>query len=245
MIEQTLIRSLKCKQGLTGRLGFSEDVRNLWVWSINHSVSVHEAMTNLFGIKVTTSDQHVEIGPKRMLIDTKDHLTFYRWLENRNPFNMEDEHLYSLSSGLVSIKGQDEVNPEDAEIVGAAIHETLDNLAFTKVKIKRKMQLKSLYSLTDSVKMPGEKAVQLNPANFLARLATAAQREENVEEYFEYEMTNYSVSIFKDNMRKPDKASLQKIILPEEIQNPNKNFTGTYLLDGGVHCYIESPGSWG
>ena len=91
-------------------------------------------MTNLSGIKVTTSDQHVEIGPKRMLIDTKDHLTFYRWLENRNPFNMEDEHLYSLSSGLVLIKGQDDVNPEDAEKVGAAIHETLDNLAFIEAK---------------------------------------------------------------------------------------------------------------
>ena len=74
VIEQTLVQSLKCKGGLTRGRGFSEDVRNLWVWSINHSV--HEAMTNLSGIKVTTSDQHVEIAPKRMLIDTKDHLTF-------------------------------------------------------------------------------------------------------------------------------------------------------------------------
>ena len=46
-------------------------------------------------------------------------------------------------------------------------------------------------------------------------------------------MTNYPMSIFKDNMmRKPDKSSPWKIILPEEIQNPNKNFTGTYVLDG-------------
>ena len=67
------------------------------------------------------------------------------------------------------------------------------------------------------------------------RLAAVAQREENVEEYFEYEMTNYPTSIFKDNMmRKPDKASLRKIILPEEIQIPNKNFTGTHVLDGGA-----------
>ena len=56
----------------------------------------------------------------------------------------------------------DKINPEDAEKVGAAIHETLDNFAFTEAKIKRKMQLKSLYSLTDSVNMPGEKVVQLN-----------------------------------------------------------------------------------
>ena len=95
---------------------------------------------------------------------------------------MGDEHLYSLSSRLVLIKGQDDVNPEDAEKVGAAIQETLDNLAFIEVKIKRKMQLKSLYSLTDSISIP---------ANLFVRLAAVAQREENVEEYFQYEMTNY------------------------------------------------------
>ena len=104
---------------------------------------------------------------------------------------MGDEHLYSLSSRLVLIKGQDDVNPEDAEKVGAAIQETLDNLAFIEVKIKRKMQLKSLYSLTDSISIPGEKAVQLNPANLFVSLPAVAQREENVEEYFESEMTNY------------------------------------------------------
>ena len=144
---------------------------------------------------------------------------------------MEGEHLYSLSNGLVSIKGQDDVYPEDTEKVGAAIHETLDNLAFTEAKIKRKMQLKLLYFLTDSINIPGKKAVQLNPANLFVILATVAQRQEDVEEYFEYEMTNYPMPIYKDNMmRKPNKASLQKIILPEEIQSSNKNFTGTYVF---------------
>ena len=47
---------------------------------------------------------------------------------------MRVEHFYSLSSRLVLIKGQDDVNPEDAEKVGAAIHETLDNLAFIEAK---------------------------------------------------------------------------------------------------------------
>ena len=45
-------------------------------------------------------------------------------------------------------------------------------------------------------------------------------------------------------MRKPDKASLWKIILPEEIQSPSKNFTGTYVVDGGalLHRVIWSKG---
>ena len=90
VIEQTLMCSLKSKGGLTRGRGFTENVRNLWVWSISHSAAVHEAMTSLSGIKMTSSEQHVEMTTKRMLIDTNDHMVFHRWIEARNPFNMED-----------------------------------------------------------------------------------------------------------------------------------------------------------
>ena len=46
------------------------------------------------------------------------------------------------------------------------------------------------------------------------RLAAIAQSDDNVEQYFEYEMTPASMSLFKNNlMRKPDKASVRKTIL--------------------------------
>ena len=235
IIEQTLMRSLKCKGGLTHGRGFTDEVRNLWVWSINHSASVHEAMSSLSGIKVTSSDQHAEMSPKRMLIDTNDHMAFYRWIESRNPFNMEDEHLYSLSSGLVSIKDEDNVNAEKAEEIGLAIQESLNNVSFTEAKIKRKMHLNSLADLTESVNIPGDKSLHLNPTSLFVRLTAVTQREENVEEYFAYEMTNYPMSIFKDHMmRKPDKASLRKVILPEKNEIKNKKLTGKYVLDGGA-----------
>ena len=76
VIEQTLMCSLKSKGGLTRGRGFTENVRNLWVWSISHSAAVHEAMTSLSGIKMTSSEQHVEMTTKRMLIDTNDHIVF-------------------------------------------------------------------------------------------------------------------------------------------------------------------------
>jgi len=238
IIEQTLMRSLKCKGGLTHGRGFTEHTRNLWVSSINHSASVHEAMSSLSNVKVTSSDQHIERSSKRMLIDTNDLMTFYRWLEARNPFNMKDEHLYSLSSGLVSIKSEDSVNAEEAEKIGLSIQESLDSISFTEAKIKKNSQLKPLSTLNDSIKIPGDKTLQLNPTSLFVRLAALTQRLDNIEEYFDYEMTNYPMSIFKDHiMRKPDKASLRKIILPEKKTCSFNEFSGTYVLDvldGGV-----------
>ena len=49
------------------------------------------------------------------------------------------------------------------------------------------------------------------------RMITVAMREENIEELFYYELTQEPMSLFKDGMmRKPDKPSLRKVIMPEE-----------------------------
>ena len=61
VIEQTLMRSLKIRGGLTRGHGFEENVRHLWVSSINYTAAVHEAVTSLSGIKVETSEQHLAI----------------------------------------------------------------------------------------------------------------------------------------------------------------------------------------
>jgi hypothetical protein len=67
------------------------------------------------------------------------------------------------------------------------------------------------------------------------RLAAVAQREDDVEDYFDYELTNFPLSLFKNQMmRKPDKASLRKVLLPEENQHSSDNLTGEYVIDGGA-----------
>ena len=47
-------------------------------------------------------------------------------------------------------------------------------------------------------------------------MIAVAEREESLEQFFEYELTSEQMSIFKEGMmRKPDKPSLRKVLLPE------------------------------
>ena len=235
VIEQTLMRSIKSTGGLTRGRGFQENVRHLWVNSISYTAAVHEAMTSLSGVQVGTSEQHLEMGTTRRLQDYDDCITFLTWFESRNPFNMESNDLHSLSTGVVSVKGVDKVNCEDAEAIGALIHGMLDNVNLTKAKIKKKDQLSSLDSLTKMVRVGEQSSVCVNPTVLFTRLTAIAQREENVEQYFAFELTNQPQALFKNGlMRKPDKSSLRKVLLPEEIRISVDRMDGKFVLDGGA-----------
>lgn len=235
VIEQTMMRSIKSNGGLTRGRGFSEDARHLWVRSINQTASIHEAMTTLSGVKVATSEQHVEFGKKRRTKDFNDCTKFHKWFECRNPFTFEDADLHSLSTGLVSTIGNDQVNAEDSEEIGGFIQQSLDDVPFTEAKIKRKLQLKSLDSLTKTVKIPGQKALHVDPTTLFVRLAAVAQREEGVEDYFDFELTNYPLSLFKNQMmRKPNKATLRNVLLPEERQVTPDKLNSEFVIDGGA-----------
>ena len=147
------MRSLKSSGGLTRGRGFEKNVRHLWVKSINYTAAVHEAMTSLSGIKVKTSEQHADMGLKRRKKDFEDCQKFFNWFESRNPFNMEDSNLHSLSTGVVSVLGEDIVNCDIAEDVGLLIQNSLDNINLKEATIKKKDQFKSLDTLTRSVKV--------------------------------------------------------------------------------------------
>ena len=110
VIEQTLMRSIKSRGGLTRGRGMTETVHHLWVLRISHSAAVHDAMTSLSGVAIKYSEQHIEMGSARRVRDFDDGCKFVEWLKKRNPFTYVDTHLQSLSSGLISVSGQDGVN---------------------------------------------------------------------------------------------------------------------------------------
>ena len=72
VIEQTLMRSIKCTGGLTRGPGFGENVRNLWTMSIGFSATVHESMTKLSGVYTGSSDQNIDMGMNRRGKDSDD-----------------------------------------------------------------------------------------------------------------------------------------------------------------------------
>ena len=233
IIEQTLMRSVKSRGGLTRGRGMEENVRELWISSMSYCAAVHEAMTTLTGVKVSSSEQHQEMGFSRIQTDYEDSLKFFCWLEKRNPFIYKDKHLHSLSSGVVSIKGKDNVNCDEAETVGEKIQESIDGKVFTDAKIKRKDEAKSLAVIQNTIIVEDE-PIAVDSTSLFTRLAAVAQREEDVEKYFEYELTQFPESLFNRGlMRKPDKASLRKLILPDD-RSCEPMSSGQFVLDGGA-----------
>ena len=135
-----------------------------------------------------SSEQHIEMGKMRRRRDQTDCQKFVNWLQERNPFTFEDEHLHSLSLGMVSEVGADDVNCENAEELGSAIHLKLDNVVLSKAKISHKDQLRSLNTLQNSARVDG-KAESVNPTMLFLRLTAIAQRqEEDIEDYFSHEL---------------------------------------------------------
>ena len=123
---------------------------------------------------------------------------------------MKDGKLYSLSKGLVSLYGKDPVNCDQAEIIGARVQESFNDSKFTEIKIKKKDVFVPLVSLTRSITSTDEKnRVFINPTLLFTRLVAIEEREENVEQYFNFQLTHHPESSFKNRlMRKPDKAPL-------------------------------------
>ena len=126
----------------------------------------------------------------------------------RNPFNIDHEDLHSLSTGVVAVHGKEAVNGE-AEIIGSRIQESLDKVNFTDAHIKKKDQFVSLGDLARSVKTDGKNSLSVNPTLLFTRLAATAQQEDDIEQYFTYDLTQQAMALFKNElMRKPDKTAL-------------------------------------
>ena len=69
------------------------------------------------------------------------------------------------------------------------------------------------------------------------RIVTTAAREDNIEEFVQYELTREPMSLFKNGMRrKSDKAELRKVIMPEKnvIKKEDIAKCGTYVIDRGA-----------
>ena len=90
-------------------------------------------MAALSDVKIGSKYQNIEIGTSWLERDYDHCNKFYNWFELRNPFQMNDGNLHSLSSGIVSVYGSDPVNCDEAESIGVRIQANLDGVNFTEV----------------------------------------------------------------------------------------------------------------
>ena len=129
------------------------------------------------------------------------------------------------------------VTAKGPKILGKKIPAALDNTAYKNASIKRKDQIKTLKFLQHDKTVSKTGGAAFHSYAVFNRMITVAVREDNIEEFFHYELTQEPMSLFKNGMmKKPDKPSMRKVIMPEEeaIKKDDIKSCDTYVLDGGA-----------
>ena len=118
----------------------------------------------------------------------------------------------------------------------------LDGLNVAEASIKRR-DIKPLADLKPRIQVD-QKKLNINPIMLFSRLIAIVQREEDMSPYFDYELTAFPTSLFKDNfMRKSVKAQLVKS-LTDSVDTSEHRRQVMHVLDGGallhrVKCFLR------
>ena len=84
-IEQVMMRSIKSREGLTRRRGVTESVRTLRMNTAHRCANIHDAVTELTGLKHVTSELHVEMSKSRRKTDNETTEKLKEWFIANNP----------------------------------------------------------------------------------------------------------------------------------------------------------------
>ena len=164
-IEQVMMKSIKSRGGLTSGRGLTETVCLQWVYSMHKCAAIHSSMTTLTGLNHHTSDQHVDLGTSRSNRDFYDLNSIQQWFDQHEPFDLTEERLRSLSSGLRAAD-DDHINCDKVEEIGAKIQEKLDGLRIPDASIKRNNHIQSLNHLYPAIQIDKQK-IHFNPCILL------------------------------------------------------------------------------
>ena len=104
------------------------------------------------------------------------------------------------------------VNCDNAEAIGMAIQEKLNNVSLHAAGIKKSDLAVTLNFINPTLTIGDDKVV-IDSLILFSRLIVLMQRDHDVSSFFEYELSVIPTSLFKDNiMRKPSKSSLVKAL---------------------------------
>ena len=189
-----------------------ESTRNIWISTLHNCAAVEETMHQVTKTTRQNSKQHVELGQSRRMRDFEDLIKFYTWLKQFNPFNVRDNRLRSLNSGLAAGDSAS-INCDEAEKVRRNMLVCMDNKSVAEEKEETSKKVKTLLTLTKGVQLENT-TIPVDPTILLLRLIVLIERTDDTEKYFGYELTPYPTALFKDKfMRRPDKAALAEALL--------------------------------
>ena len=177
--------------------------------------------------------KHKELFAARVKRDHDDHIKLKLWFVDHNPFEA-GENLVALDTGLSDVKGT--VNCDRAEEIGTSIQTEITGKTFANCSFKRKNQITTLQSLYSSVKI-GDEKVTIDPLTLFLRLVVMVERkpDEEITNYFEYELCPYPMSLFKDGvMRSSQKSKLKSYLLANSSTIDKDQDETIKIADGGA-----------
>jgi hypothetical protein len=230
LIEQTMMKAVKGRGGLTRGRGFNDSVRTMWISTAHHLGNVHLAMSSVVGMTDGT-DEHMDVGMSRVSRDSSDLQKIIEWLDCNDPFVLKDGKLRSIATGLTA--GDDvNITCDMAEDVGAAIHKEIDGQLFVDIKLKKSDRVRSL-AVLHKAGHAVKKDVIADACALFGRLIILAERSVDIPTYFDYELTPVPSSLFhNDYMRKPDKPALAKCLIGDLFSAIPA--VVCYIVDGGA-----------
>ena len=92
----------------------TEQHRNIWLLSMPACAEISSSMQEFTAVSYETSEQHKEETKSRIERDWKDSKAMMGFLEERNPFEVNDDVLQNIANGVTSDKT---VNAENAKCI--------------------------------------------------------------------------------------------------------------------------------
>ena len=198
-----MMQSLKSNGGLTQGRRVSKSTHQLWLGSMHRCANIPNDMSKLTGSYRKRSEQHVDMSKSCIKWDNDEVATVQEWFDLQEPFGESKPCLKSLSSGLVG----NELNCDNAEMMGLAIQRSLNRMWMDDVTRKRNSKVKTFQDLPTTT--ISEKKVFISP-------------------------TTEPTSSYKQRMmRKATKVNLRNHLIGSK--NPvTLNVRDVYIIDEGM-----------
>ncbi|CAH1155651.1 unnamed protein product [Phaedon cochleariae] len=227
-IEQTLMRSMKSTGGLTHGRGITDSVLAKWILAMPVLAEVSEAIENFCSVSFATSEQHVDARVSRISRDTQDLEKFVDWFSSHNPFPVSLE-IMSISTG---VQGDVKIDCYRANEVGVLSMAAIVGGNFGDVKFQRKKRVIPLRAVNSSLNIQNE-VVPVDPSLIFQRITIAKKTEQDLQQYFHFELAPYPLSLFDEiGMRKTKKSSLYNMF--SHVAHPiNDADNVVHVIDGG------------
>lgn len=227
-IEQVLMKSMKSYGGLTRGRGMTESVLSRWTLGMVYLQNICNEVETYCNVNTATTEQHVDMRPSRVARDESDTEKLCRWFSQHPPFPTTD-FIMSISSGQV---GEATVNSHMALQIGRESMLTAIGQNFQEVKFKRKNNVVSLSSAVRTI-ANGDRIVTVNPLTLFHRLCVLKQSDEELRDFFTYELSPIPMSLFtEEGMRKGTKSSLYSAFQPVSFDEKHGT-TKFVVVDGG------------